>query len=274
MLSYPAAIALSTHTLAQLRSMIAGQRCASGGRWWRITAGQQALLVLAYLRNGDTYARLAAGFGVATSTAWRYVHDTLALLAALVEDIDQVAARAAALAWVLLDGTLVPIDRVGGQRRYYSGRHRRHGVNVQVLADPFGRLPWASPPTPGATHDVTAARAAGVIAALTSRNVETWADKAYGQGLPRRRRDHPDPLQTPPDPPTPVDRTESGEPRSRPDPVPGRASRRRAQRLARARPAPLLPPLREHRHRRDHRPQPDRNPPPTSRITMKKAPGI
>ncbi len=137
------------------------------------------MLVLAHLRNGDTYARLAAGFGVATSTAWRYVHDTLALLAALAEDITQVAARVVSLAWVLLDGTLVPINRVAGQRRYYSGRHRRHGVNVQILADPFGRLIWASPPLPGATHDVTAARAVGVIDTLTSRNVETWADKAY-----------------------------------------------------------------------------------------------
>ncbi len=112
MLSYPAAIALSTHTLTRLRTMIGRQRRASAGRWWRITAGQQALLVLAHLRNGDTYARLAAGFGVATSTAWRYVHDTLALLAALVEDIDQVVARAASLVWVLLDGTLSP-DRPG-----------------------------------------------------------------------------------------------------------------------------------------------------------------
>ncbi len=126
-----------------------------------------------------TYARLAAGVKIATSTAWRYVHDTLTLLAALAEDIGQVGHRIGALAWVLLDGTLVPIDRVAGQRRFYSGRHRRHGVNVQVLADPFGRLLWASPPLPGSTHDVTAARRTGVIDTLDSRNIETWADKAY-----------------------------------------------------------------------------------------------
>jgi hypothetical protein len=29
--------------------------------------------VLAYLRKGETFAELAAGFGIGTATAWRYV---------------------------------------------------------------------------------------------------------------------------------------------------------------------------------------------------------
>jgi hypothetical protein len=44
------------------------------------TTGQQALLVLAYLRKGETFAELAGGFGVGT-TAWRYVEEAVALLA-------------------------------------------------------------------------------------------------------------------------------------------------------------------------------------------------
>jgi hypothetical protein len=40
------------------------------------------LLVLAYLRKGETFAELAAGFGIGTATAWRYVTETVALLAA------------------------------------------------------------------------------------------------------------------------------------------------------------------------------------------------
>jgi len=31
--------------------------------------------VLAYLRKGETFADLAAGFGIGTATAWRYVTD-------------------------------------------------------------------------------------------------------------------------------------------------------------------------------------------------------
>jgi len=83
------------------------------------------------------------------------------------------------LAYAILDGTLIPIDRVADQKPYYCGKHRRHGVNVQVIADPAGRLIWASAALPGAAHDVTAARTHGITDALTSANVMTFADKAY-----------------------------------------------------------------------------------------------
>ena len=43
------------------------------------------------------------------------------------------------LAYAILDGTLIPIDRVADQKPYYSGKHKRHGVNVQVIADAAGR---------------------------------------------------------------------------------------------------------------------------------------
>jgi hypothetical protein len=91
------------------------------------------MLVLAHLRNGDTYARLAAGFAIGTATAWRYVREVVDLLAALADDLNAAVARAAQLAFAILDGTLVPIDRVADQKPYYSGKHKRHGVNLQVL---------------------------------------------------------------------------------------------------------------------------------------------
>jgi hypothetical protein len=50
--------------------------------WQKLNPGQQALLVLAHLRKGETLAGLAAGFGVGTATAWRYVTETTRLLAA------------------------------------------------------------------------------------------------------------------------------------------------------------------------------------------------
>jgi hypothetical protein len=101
---------------------------------------------------------VGAGFGVASSTAWRYVHAAVDLLAALAEDLTAAGAQAARLAYAILDGTLVPIDRVADQPPYYSGKHHRHGINVQILADPAGRLVWASPALPGWSHDLTAAR--------------------------------------------------------------------------------------------------------------------
>ena len=61
----------------------------------------------------------------------------------------------------------------------HSGKHKRHGINVQVLTDPFGRLLWASSALPGSTHDLTAARQHGIIGALADAGLKCWADKAY-----------------------------------------------------------------------------------------------
>ena len=88
-------------------------------------------------------------------------------------------ARIRGLAYAILYGPLIPIDRVADQKPYYSGKHRRHGVNVQVIADPAGRLIWASAALPGSTHDLTAARNHGIVDALSSVNVMTFTDKAY-----------------------------------------------------------------------------------------------
>ncbi|RGC69661.1 hypothetical protein C5N14_04475 [Micromonospora sp. MW-13] len=140
MLSYPAAIPLSNRTLNRLSDLIRGHRVHRGSRWRRLNPGRQALLVLAHLRNGDTFSRLAAGFAIGTTTAWRYVREAINLLAALADDLNACATRAARLAYAILDGTLIPIDRVADQKPYYSGKHKRHGVTVQVVADPAGRL--------------------------------------------------------------------------------------------------------------------------------------
>ncbi|GAA0648330.1 hypothetical protein GCM10010174_84680 [Kutzneria viridogrisea] len=83
------------------------------------------------------------------------------------------------LAYAILDGTLILIDRAHRQKPYHYGKHRRHGVCVQIITDAARRLVWASAALPGPTHDLTAARAHGIIAALTSAKVLSFTDKAY-----------------------------------------------------------------------------------------------
>jgi hypothetical protein len=107
------------------------------------------------------------------------VQEAIALLASAAGDLAAAMARIRTLAYAILDGTLIPTDRVADQRPYYSGKHRRHGVNVQVVADAAGRLLWASPALPGAVHDLSAARIHGIIDALTGAGVVTFADKGY-----------------------------------------------------------------------------------------------
>lgn len=71
MLFYPAALPLSRPTLTYVTGIIRRHRTQIGSCWRKLVLGQQALLVLAYLRKGETFAELAAGFGIGTATAWR-----------------------------------------------------------------------------------------------------------------------------------------------------------------------------------------------------------
>ncbi|KOU41114.1 transposase family protein, partial [Streptomyces sp. WM6378] len=50
------------------------------------------------------------------------------------------------------------LGEIASDTPYHSGKHKRHGINIQVRTDPYGRLLWASPALPGSTHDPTAAR--------------------------------------------------------------------------------------------------------------------
>lgn len=58
---------LSNHTLTHLADLIRTQRAERRSRWRRLDSARQALLVLAHLRNNDTYIRLAAGFSIGTT---------------------------------------------------------------------------------------------------------------------------------------------------------------------------------------------------------------
>ncbi|WP_331762725.1 transposase family protein [Streptomyces anulatus] len=179
MLVYPSSIDLSTRTLRFLTGQLTARRREIGTRWRRLPAARQALLALAHLRCGDTYAQLAAGFGIGIATAFRYIREAVDILATLAPSLAEAIKAIRAKAFVILDGTLLPIDRIAADTPYYSGKHKRHGMNVQVLTDPFGRLLWASPALPGSTHDLTDVRQHGIIEALAEAGGKCWADKAY-----------------------------------------------------------------------------------------------
>ncbi|MFF9340208.1 MULTISPECIES: transposase family protein [unclassified Streptomyces] len=179
MLVYPSGVDASSSALRFLTQQPRRHRRAIGSRRRRLSAGRQALLTLAHLQMGHTYAQLAAGFGIGTTTAYRYVTEAIELLAALAPSLAEAVRTASAKAYLLLGGTLLPIDRIAADRPFCSGKHKRHGMNVQILADPFGRLLWVSPALPGAVHDVRAAREHGIIDALAEADIRCWADKGY-----------------------------------------------------------------------------------------------
>jgi hypothetical protein len=68
-----------------LTDALRGHRRTARTRWRLLSSGRQALMVLAHLRKGETYRDLTVGFGVGTTTAYRYLREALQVLAALRE---------------------------------------------------------------------------------------------------------------------------------------------------------------------------------------------
>jgi 4-amino-4-deoxy-L-arabinose transferase-like glycosyltransferase len=64
-LFYRAALPLSSRTLNYAAGVIRRHLKAIGSRWRRRNRGQEALLVLAYLRKGEPFEQLAAVLGSA-----------------------------------------------------------------------------------------------------------------------------------------------------------------------------------------------------------------
>lgn len=114
MLFYRAALPLSHQTLTFVSGLVRAHRRELGSPWRALTAGEQALLVLVYLRKGEPFAEVGAGFGVSTTTCWRYVNETVELLAARAPKLRAALreAKREGHAYVVIDGTLIPIDRI------------------------------------------------------------------------------------------------------------------------------------------------------------------
>ena len=68
---FHAALPLSCPTLTYVSRAIRQRRAQLGSPTRRLHAGQRALLVLAYLRKGETFGELAAGFGIASAPGRR-----------------------------------------------------------------------------------------------------------------------------------------------------------------------------------------------------------
>jgi hypothetical protein len=183
---FRAGVRVSAGTCDDLAASLRRRHERNRTRWRLLAPLAQAVLVIAFLRTNLTYAELAAGFGISESTCWRDVREGISVLAdrgrrISLADVARLAVKMGR-DYLIVDGVHVPTVTFGrktaGQRAYYSGKHKRHGLNVQTVCSPDGELLWAAPPRPGATVDVTAARQAKIAAILTSL-IGVLADLGY-----------------------------------------------------------------------------------------------
>ncbi len=95
--------------------LICARRCELSSRWRKPGCFRQALLVLVHLRKNETLARVAAGFGVWTATAGRYVSETVELLAECAPSLHEALRESPPQGFVILDGTLITTDRIAAR---------------------------------------------------------------------------------------------------------------------------------------------------------------
>lgn len=116
------------------------------------------------LRRNATYQDRHEDFGIAKTTAWDYHQTMVAFPAGTLgcNDEDSLSALVAGRV-CLIDGTLIPTVNWRHRQDLKSGKHRRYGVNVQLLVDLHGRLLAASQAFPGSWHDVHCFREAGWV---------------------------------------------------------------------------------------------------------------
>jgi hypothetical protein len=163
-LAFTAAVAVSPGTRDRLATWLSARRAKIGTRWRLLDPAAQATLVIAFLRTNLTYAELAAGNNISTPTCWRYVQEGITGLAGRAIRLKDVVrlARKAGWDYLLVDGVNIPTvafgRKINRRQKHYSGKHKRHGVNVQTICAPDGTLLWASAALPGRTTDITAAR--------------------------------------------------------------------------------------------------------------------
>ncbi len=134
----------------------------------------------------------AAGFGISLGSAHAHVHAVIGHLAGLAPGLTA-ALRSSDTRYALLDRTLAECDPTGDGRADYSGKHRRHGANQQVMTAPDGTRAWISPALPGQAHDLAAARRHRITATCIRLGIPVLADRGYqGAGdsvaVPHRRR--------------------------------------------------------------------------------------
>ena len=203
MIAYRAILDVPRELVQHLARLLHAQRRGVGTRRGtrKLTCFYQAVLVLVWFRKGEDTTTLGAGFGVSRATAYRYVAEAIAVLAAQAPTLHEALRRVAADGWshVILDGKLFDTDRLTETTTsikgdtidaWYSGKHRDFGANIQAVMRPDGLPIWTSDAMPGHLHDLTCAQHLDITGALywaaAHLNLPTLADSGYdgtGQGI-------------------------------------------------------------------------------------------
>src|SRR3954466_16107028 len=132
--TYTAVLSAPDETVLFVSALLAAERRGRGPRRGRRALGcyRQALLLLRWFLDGTRLAQLAADNAISTSTADRYLHEGIDVLAAAAPGLRGalLAACAAGHTHVQVDGTLIRTDRCAV--RGPTVRRGRQGAGVDL----------------------------------------------------------------------------------------------------------------------------------------------
>lgn len=169
--SYTAVLPVSEQSVWFVFGLLAAERRRRGARGRPRALGcyRQAVLVLRWFLDSTWLAQLAAGNWIGRSTAYRYLHEGIDVLAAAAPGLREalLAARAAGHSHVTVDGTRLsrptaamhparPSGPPGPIPGWACGGRASTAATLQVLAAPDGWPLGTSPVRPGREHDTTA----------------------------------------------------------------------------------------------------------------------
>jgi hypothetical protein len=167
--TYEAVLDVSQDSVLFLSGLLADERRRRGTRngTRALSTYKQAVLVLRWFLDDTRMSQLARDNVISGSTAYAYRDEGIAVLATRKPGLHAalLAAKAAGYCHVIVDGTLMYTDRIAtpgptpGVDLWWSGKHKHHGGNIQVVSAPDGWPLWTSDVRPGREHDTTAARA-------------------------------------------------------------------------------------------------------------------
>ena len=139
---------------------------------------------LMYMRQNIVQAVIGEFLGVSQPTVSRAIKAltealsrTLVVLLLTAEDVPEDCDY-------VVDGTLFPCLDWRRRRDLWSVKHRRAGMNVQILVRLDGGFVWTSDPYPGSMHDVAAPGAFRIAGGNGPLRVDRR------QGLYRKGNDH------------------------------------------------------------------------------------
>lgn len=180
--TYEAVLDVSEDSVVFLSGLLHAERVRRGTRKGTraLSTYKQAVFVLRWFLDDTRMSQLAKDNGISASTAYDYRDEGIAVLAARKPSLHGalLAAKAAGHTHVIVDGTLIHTDRIStpgptpGVDAWWSGKHKHHGGNIQVVSAPDGWPLWTSGVRPGREHDTTAARADPVLL----QRIRDWTD--------------------------------------------------------------------------------------------------